>query len=65
MGVTCEDVLFAIFDFLASPLYVDELGGSFVTQLTSTENSDRPLTPSTVQHRKEMHPRAVRIMEQQ
>jgi hypothetical protein len=50
MGVTCEDVLFAIFDFLASPLYVDELGGSFVTQLTSTENSDRPLTPSTVQH---------------
>ncbi|GHJ86388.1 hypothetical protein NliqN6_2790 [Naganishia liquefaciens] len=39
MGVTCEDCLFAIFDFFASPLYVDELG--------------------------EMHPRAVRIMEQQ
>ncbi|KAH8081523.1 hypothetical protein HD553DRAFT_315708 [Filobasidium floriforme] len=39
MGITCEDVLFAIFDFFASPLYVDELG--------------------------EMHPRAVRIMEQQ
>lgn len=27
MGITCEDVLFAIFDFFASPLYVDELGG--------------------------------------
>nr|XP_019045290.1 hypothetical protein I302_05679 [Kwoniella bestiolae CBS 10118]OCF24220.1 hypothetical protein I302_05679 [Kwoniella bestiolae CBS 10118] len=39
MGITCEDVLFAIYDFFASPLYVDELG--------------------------EMHPRAVRIMEQQ
>ncbi|ODN81923.1 hypothetical protein L202_02267 [Cryptococcus amylolentus CBS 6039] len=38
-GITCEDVLFAIYDFFASPLYVDELG--------------------------EMHPRAVRIMEQQ
>ncbi|WVO17241.1 hypothetical protein L204_104933 [Cryptococcus depauperatus] len=39
MGITCEDVLFAVYDFFASPLYVDELG--------------------------EMHPRAVRIMEQQ
>ncbi|TYJ56458.1 hypothetical protein B9479_002861 [Cryptococcus floricola] len=39
MGITCEDVLFAMYDFFASPLYVDELG--------------------------EMHPRAVRIMEQQ
>ncbi|WWD05254.1 hypothetical protein V865_003327 [Kwoniella europaea PYCC6329] len=26
MGITCEDVLFAIYDFFASPLYVDELG---------------------------------------
>ncbi|KIR27297.1 hypothetical protein I307_05139 [Cryptococcus deuterogattii 99/473] len=25
-GITCEDVLFAIYDFFASPLYVDELG---------------------------------------
>ncbi|KIR68703.1 hypothetical protein I314_01126 [Cryptococcus bacillisporus CA1873] len=25
-GITCADVLFAIYDFFASPLYVDELG---------------------------------------
>ncbi|KAJ9108636.1 hypothetical protein QFC20_003334 [Naganishia adeliensis] len=37
-GVTLNDVMHAIFEFFASPLYVDEL--------------------------KEMHPRAVRIMEQ-
>ncbi|KAL7421557.1 hypothetical protein Q5752_003326 [Cryptotrichosporon argae] len=39
LGVNITDVLQGIFDFFASPLYVDELG--------------------------EMHPRAVRIMEQQ
>ncbi|RXK40844.1 hypothetical protein M231_01903 [Tremella mesenterica] len=39
LGVNLTDVLQGIFDFFASPLYVDELG--------------------------EMHPRAVRVMEQQ
>ncbi|WWD17496.1 hypothetical protein CI109_101937 [Kwoniella shandongensis] len=39
LGVNITDVLTGIFDFFASPLYVDELG--------------------------EMHPRAVRVMEQQ
>ncbi|GFZ50562.1 hypothetical protein JCM24511_08319 [Saitozyma sp. JCM 24511] len=45
MGITCEDVLFAIYDFFASPLYVDELG-EMHPRAVRISQSDSPPTAS-------------------
>nr|XP_019013050.1 uncharacterized protein I206_02547 [Kwoniella pini CBS 10737]OCF51831.1 hypothetical protein I206_02547 [Kwoniella pini CBS 10737] len=57
MGITCEDVLFAIYDFFASPR-------KYPVEAASIRDANN-LVAVYVDELGEMHPRAVRIMEQQ